>query len=256
MSVETAKSYLETLTDEQRIFLYGIINLNQRNLVLSWDIDQVLAASEIPVLDFCSSDLGVNYVGRKINGYNTVSNWLIEDGIIKKRKDARKYEKDLWENLELIAAAPPNEVLRKFSYAASLRGIQQFVTTSRIPELGHVTDHWVEGHFSWIPKDHINQRVNRDLKGEIYKAIKVAEIYRRNPEVVHFDDSMNSIYKISQIVPEIGLIGFPYSGDDVSSLQAKTRIFLARDLFEQFLYYNPQDIPPVSHNLDSPLLVS
>jgi hypothetical protein len=244
--IEISKNPIDVLTDNQRIFLHGVVNLNLRNLFLDFDLDQVLANSEIPIIEYCSRDLGVNYIGRKLNGYNTISSWIVSDGIMN-NLEAVLYETKLWERPDLVNLAPPNEILRAFSYAASLRGIPQSITTSRAPGLADVTHAWVLNYFPWI--DVVNQRTDKTLKGEEYKAKKVAEAFKINSGTVHFDDSMGAIRKITEIVREIGIIGFPFPRDidNVPGMASDEHVFCLVAILKNCFI-------TVSHNLIDTLL--
>jgi hypothetical protein len=199
-----------------------------------------LAFSEIPIIEFCNKDLGVNYTGRKFDGFNTISTWISADGIMN-FKEASSYETKIWSNPDLIIHAPPNENLRAFSYVAGLRGIPQFITTSRTSDLKDVTHAWVSKCFPWIAVSHVNQRSDKTLKGEIYKAVKIAETFEAYSGTVHFEDSISAVRKITKITRDIGIIGFPYSSDEVLDLTSDNRVFLPREAFENLLYYKPFD---------------
>ncbi|QQG41434.1 MAG: hypothetical protein HYV90_04735 [Candidatus Woesebacteria bacterium] len=239
MQKETVQNYLDTLSYSQRIYLFGIVNLNQRDLVISWDIDQVLSRTEIPVLDYCDKDLGTNYSSRKIIGWNSIANWLVEDDLMNK-KDALEYEWRVWSDPKILLAGEANQKLRNLSIVANVRGVKQYVTTSRIPSLADSTFMWLNHNFPWIPTDHIGINPNSNLDGNEFKARRVAELFKFNPGMVHLDDSMRLARTLLQKAPDIGFLGFPAEGESFEGLLGERRIFFPNiSVFEDLLYYSP-----------------
>ncbi len=245
MSKETTVDFLNTLSDRQKLTLYGFLHLNQKDLLISWDFDQVLIKTEIPVLSFVDRDLGTNYFDRKIKEWNSIAKWLIEDGI-KSEKDAYEYEHEVWTNPKIMKWALPNEKLQSLSYAAYLRGIPQVLTTSRVPKLAETTFAQVDLFFPWL-KNCVNQRTyeKSGINGEDFKASKIAGLFRLNPNTIHLDDSMTLMRKLINICPEIGLIGFPNPEDDFSGLEGEKRIYFPDiSIFNNLVFYF--DLPEVA----------
>lgn len=238
MSSEILKNRYDLLADEQKIFLNGVINLNQNNLVLNFDLDGVLSMTQIPVFNYVDRDLGTNFSSRKMKGFNPVSKWLVEDGLMNP-KDAKHYEDGLWDNPEIIKLAPPNFRLRALSYAANQRGIPQFITTSRPPGLFDITDEWLKYYFNWIwiEPGSINIRSNNDISGMEFKAKSTYEVYKRYPEVVTLDDLMPHLQRIVELCPNIGVIGFPYDEDVLPEFTGSNKVFVSLPVFEERLNY-------------------
>jgi len=189
------------------------------------------------VLGYVDKDLGTNFSGRKIIGWNSVANWLVEDGLMNKN-DAFEYERHVWTDPKILLAGEANQKLRGLSRVANLRGIEQFVTTSRVSTLAESTFMWLNRNFAWIPNDHIGINSNSILDGNEFKARRVAELYKRNPGLVHLDDSMKLARTLLQKVPDIGFLGFPNMNEDLAGLAGERRILFPNiSIFEDLLYY-------------------
>lgn len=248
MSAEIVRNYVESLANGQKNLLFGLINLNLHRLEISWDFDQVLIMSEIPVLDFVDKDLGTHYAGRKIKGWNSIAKWISEDGI-KTRKEADEYEDWVWTEPKIVREAPPNRCLQAFSFVAWQRGIPQSMTTTRPPKLAEVTYKQVEMHFPWLA-GYVNQRspLEAGVPGTDYKAIKVAERSLVSPNLVHLDDSMVCMRKILKLNPDVDIIGFPAPEEEFSDMVGGRHIFFSDiSMFESLLNYSPQ-IPSVAQS--------
>lgn len=226
MSQEFAGNFIETLSVGQKNLINGVINLDIPDLEISWDFDQVLVRSEIPVADFCDMDLKTHYAGRRIRGWNSFSKWLLDDGVFKTKEESDAYEEMIWTDPKILKEAPPNKRLQALSFKASQLGIRQTITTSRIPALAKTTECQVKLHFPWLI-GHVNQREVAVAweSGEDYKVAKVSEMYSKNPNVVHLDDSMSFVRKIIKIAPGIDIIGFPCVEDDTIGFENGRRVF-------------------------------
>ncbi len=237
-SQETARNFIQSLSDEQKIFLYGIINLNQRDLVINWDLDQTLAISEDPVKAAVDAKYGKNYSSRRTDGWDSITKWLVSDGI--DEKIAKEDEKLFWRNNEILMKAEPNEYLRWLSYAAYVRKIPQYITTVRSPGLRQMTYKWVEKHFSWIPPGKINFRVAMNVNGDAFKVGTILDLYSKNPGLIHVDDDLTIIKPLINAAPKLGLIGIKYPSDDVSGLNhSGNRVFVERDILGSLIPYRP-----------------
>lgn len=214
--------------------------MNLYNLELSWDFDQVLMQTEIPVADFCDSDKGTHYRGRKIRGWNSFSQWLLEDGIFRTKEEADDYENKIWTDPKIIKEGLPNRKLQALSYAAFKRGIKQTITTSRISKLAIVTEGQVKLYYPWLSES-VNQRLEDipGVAGEDYKVTKVSELYMANPSLVHMDDSMTFMRKLLGKNPDISVLGFPAPEDYYADLTGGSRIFFPDiSVFADMLYYS------------------
>lgn len=212
--------------------------MNIWNLEISWDFDQVLLRSEIPVLEFVDNKLGTRYAGRKIKGWNSVAGWLVADGIMQPDK-ANDFENYVWTEPSIISKAPVNGALQALSYVAWQRGIPQTITTSRIPKLADTTFEQVEKFFPWL-QGRVNQRIKAvpGVSGEDYKVEKVSDRFKHNSNLVHHDDSMTFMRKLLSAVPGIDVIGFPCEEDYHLDLIGGRRVFFPDiSLFNALVYY-------------------
>lgn len=238
MLQERIQNYLQTLNDKEMGLLFGVINLNIYKLELDFDLDGVLAKTEIAAFDYCDKDLGTNYSGRKIPGFNPISKWLVEDGIMK-LEEAQAYEKSIWDNPKVIMEAPVNKKLRNLSLAAFERHIPQSVTTSRPPELGQTTKSWLKFYFPWIPEENINIRTDKSVSGVDFKATKVKEKTEINPNLVHLEDALYHIRRILELTPSANVVGFLDSIDDGADIRGANCVFLpGLSFFESLIYYS------------------
>lgn len=239
-SQEIVRKSLDTLTMEQRSFLFGFINLNKWNLEISWDLDQVLSISEDSVKAFVDSEKGTNYLSRRIDGWNSIARWLVEDGILNE-KDAVGFENPLWINNDILSKAKPNEYLRRLSYVAALRNIPQSVTTVRSSGLRLSTYKWLDENFKWIRKGEINMNIGMN-SGFEHKIGIILGKYKKNPELIHIDDDLKIIKALAKAAPGLGIIGVICQSDDISGIEfAENRVFLDRDVLNGLIYYGSHE---------------
>ena len=205
-------------------------NLNQKDLEISWDLDQTLSLSEEPVKAQCDKDFGTNYLlSKRVDGWHSISKWLLEDGKLDP-KEAADYESRLWVNGDVLRLAPPNDYLRWLSFTAYRRGIPQSVTTVRVPGLRRATYEWLGEHFWWISPGKINFKIGMGVTGAEFKMETIVQKYKKNPCLVHIDDDLKITRPLLARAPGLGLIGIKYPSDNVEDINyAPNRVFLDRD---------------------------
>lgn len=236
---ESTRKYLDTLTVGQRNFLFGFINLNIYGLQIDWDLDQTLEITEDPMKFAVDVEHNTKFFERRVDGWDSISKWLTEGGILDVDA-AIKYEQTLWTNKDLVMMGPPNKPLRRLSYIANQRGIPQSVTTIRDPSLSEVTYKWLDEYFRWIPKDKINQKMNRRISGHAYKTETILKMYRKNPALIHIDDDFRVVKTLAEVAPDLGVIHIRYPSDDIGSIKyAERRVYLTRDELNSLIYYAP-----------------
>lgn len=241
MTQEFIRDYLETLDFGKQNFLYGFINLEQPGLKIDWDLDQTLSLSEEPVKLMASKDFNGNYSARRVDGWDSISKWLLADKKFEKKEDAKEYERRLWTNGQLLYQAPPNEALRALSYVAWQRGIPQSITTVRVSGLRQVTYKWIDKYFWWIRPGEVNFNISSAIKGHEYKVNSILEQYAENPGLIHVDDDLTIIQPLAEKAPKLGLIGIKYPSDDVDGLNGMpNRVFVERDVLSSMIPYNPR----------------
>lgn len=244
MSTEIAKNLpnpqlLENLSDGQKRFLFGFVNLNIYKMELSWDLDQTLEITEDSVKAFTDVENGTNYFNRRVDGWNSIANWLVEDKIMDK-EEAYAYEHRLWTNNDILMMGPPNIKLRDLSFAANQREIPQSVTTVRVCGLRQTTYRWLDEHYPWIAKGNINFRIGMNPTGFEYKISKILTMYKSNPNLIHIDDDLKIIKVLVEKAPGLGIVGILCPNDDVSDIKyADNRVFLSRDDLNSLIYYSP-----------------
>lgn len=233
-----SKEFDENLTDPQISFLHSVINLNIWKMEISWDLDQTLLISENPVKEFCDKEFGTNYKSRRITGWDSISKWLVEDGIMPDVKTAVAYEGKLWTDPNILSVSKPNPKLQALSYAAYLRGIPQQIVTVRIAELKETTLKSVEVYFPWIEPRNVFMNENPDIKGLVYKIGQLSGKLAQTPNLVHFDDDMKLTMPLIGANPGIGLIGILYPGESVNPKNfGPNQTFIGRDELNGLIYY-------------------
>lgn len=248
MSAELVRNYLNILSNEQKNFLYGFINLNQRNLVIDWDLDQTLALTEDPVKTAVDAKYGTNYSSRRTDGWDSITKWLVADGFDK--AEAENDEIFFWRNNSILMQAKPNEYLRWLSFAAYQRKIPQYITTIRSPGLRQATYKWVDKYFWWIRPGSINFRIGTNISGHEFKIKSILDNHKINPGLVHVDDDLTIIKPLAETEPGLGLVGIKYPSDNVESLNhSSNRVFIERDTLNSMIYYRPfeNDMVAQSH---------
>lgn len=216
-------------------FIYGAINLNQKDLEFSWDLDQTLALTEDPVKAAIDAKFGTKYSLRRTDGWNTISKWLIADGIDQKDADEAELK---WRENEVLVQAKPNEYLRWLSFAAFQRGIPQSITTVRSSGLRQMTYKWVEKYYWWIPAGKLNFKIPMG-HGDEFKIERILERYKKNPGLIHWDDDLTIIRPLAKLAPELGIIGIKYPSDDVDGLNhSPNRVFIERDMLNSLIYHH------------------
>lgn len=246
-SDESVGAFLNTLSHPQKELLFGLVHLNYHNLEISWDLDQVLIRTEVPVFEKVDKDFGTHYKDRKVVSWSSAAEWLVEDGKIQDFEKAKEYEETLWNKPEIIVKGPPNWRLRTLSFVAWQRGIKQTITTSRPPIMESVTDVQVKKYFPWLV-GHVNQRnisqpgIN-GKDGINFKVRHVSELYQQNHSLIHLDDSMATMRKLVELHPNIDVIGFPATREPYEDLVGGRRIFFPKmAFFESLIYYSPFDL--------------
>lgn len=228
----------DKLSDKQKVLLNGFINLNIWNLKISWDLDQTLAITEEPIKLKCDTDFGTNYKERKIDGYGSISKWLLEDRVFTHEKDAKDYENKIWADSAVLIKALPNPSLRNLSYAAYLRKIPQSIVTVRTPALRQTTYKWLVTYFPWISPRNINVNVGGAIPGSEFKINTIKTKFDQNPNLIHIDDDMEIVRKLVNVSPEVKVIGITYPSDKIDDLNvADNRIFLSRNELNSRIYY-------------------
>ncbi len=231
MSKETASKIesLESLTFGQKNLLTKFLNFSGENFEVDWDIDQTLALTEYPVKETIDKHFGTSYFSRKIEGYETLTKWLVADGVTD-LETAQKVERKVWVDPDILYQAKPNEPLRDLSYAMYKAGIPQNVTTVRVSGLRMSTYRWMNYYFPWIPAGKVNFKISSSISGHDFKLNTVEAMYARNPNIIHIDDDLRVMKALSLRTPEIQLIGIRYPEEDVCGVEyADHRAFLYRD---------------------------
>lgn len=243
-------SAYDKLSDKQRVFLNGFINLNIWKSEISWDMDQTLAITEDPIKLKCDFDFGTNYKERKIDGYGNISKWLLEDKIFTREKDAKDYEIKVWANNDVLMQAMPNEGLRNLSYVAYQRGIPQSVVTVRPPVLRQSTHKWLDIYFPWIRAGNVNMNIGGLISRSEFKVSTLQAQYQKNPELIHIDDDMDMVRKILFAVPDANIVGLIYPSDDISDININdNRVFMGREELNSRIYYSSQNISDFSRTM-------
>lgn len=240
----------DKLSDNQKVFLNGFINLNIWNLEISWDLDQTLGITEDPIKVKCDSDFGTNYKERKIDGYGNISKWLLEDKVFTHEKEAKDYETKIWADNDILMQALPNERLRNLSYVAYERGIPQSIVTVRSPVLRQSTHKWLNIYFPWISSGNINMNVGGLVAGAEFKVNTLAVQFQKNPNLIHLDDDMNIVRMLLAPVPNANIIGITYPSDQIDDLRnMDTRVFIGRAELDSRIYYSSQNIVDFSRTM-------
>lgn len=249
MTTENQQNYLEILTLPQRQFLFGFINLNQKDLVIDWDLDQTLEITEDPVkaaVDAKYAKYGTKYSERRIDGWDTITKWLVEDKLMDETS-AREYERSLWVNNEILKQGLPNKHFRWLSYEADKLGIRQKITTIRSPGLRMTTYKWIDKYFWWIKPGDVNFRIGMD-NGFEFKVGSILNEYKKHPGLIHIDDDLTIIKPLASAAPDLGLIGIKYPSDDVTEYNhTANRVFLERDVLNNLIPYKSSEEKTLVH---------
>jgi hypothetical protein len=233
--IETAGNFVNSLNENQKNFLMGFVKLNREDLMIDWDLDQTLEITENPIKDKVLVDFGKDYRNRNVDGWDSIREWLIADGVA--AGVAGPYEESVWVNNDLLMLGEPNKALRALSYLAYLKGIPQSVTTVRAQGLRQTTYRWLDKHFPWIPAGQVNFNLQTGIKGRDYKVNSILKQYDKYPGLVHVDDDLTIMRPLIEAAPRLGLIGIKYPSDEVDSLNhSGNRIFAERQILESVIW--------------------
>jgi hypothetical protein len=206
------KTEIKDLPKIQEILEFSKVN--------GFDLDQVLSASEIPVVN------KFNRVFMKNSGkvydpdiaqwnYN-IKQWLMESF------DSKKYhfdeawagyiEKRFWQDPMLINQAPAKPGAVELSSALLNQKKEQFVVTSRLvsfnqelqPLMHTETHKWMSKWFPWIPKENIF--VDTVKGGSDYKLRMVDELHSKYGMNVFFEDYLSNALNIVRNIDDINVV--------------------------------------------------
>lgn len=228
---ERISNFLDTLTNKQKDFLRKIYNFEI--LKINWDIDQVLAETEVSVKSNYDKLFGTKFLEEKfLDSWNPITEIAKRSGHLHLEK-VQEAEERLWSDPEVLFQALPNIALRRYSLYAHVNGIEQSVTTSRVAAAGLRTSEWVLKHYYWLNKEDINQNQDEQVSGVNYK---LNEVLRVKPDV-HFEDSVKFMRLLNNANPNIGIIGFPYGNDDLNGFNGDNVImFPDRETFLEVFF--------------------
>lgn len=201
MNIERGSAFLDTLSYDQQLFLYNILNFNIDSIC--WDLDQTLLDTEVPVKEAFDEHFGTSYRFRKVDRFRALTAWAVKDGVANE-DIAKEIEDDYWTNHEILIRANPIRSNHLFSKVANELGIEQFIATSRIPTLRFSTMQSVNMHYPWIKIRNVYIRDYLATDGDIFKATSVRDI----GPAVHFEDSVRSAKKILSL-SDTKIILFP-----------------------------------------------
>lgn len=176
----------ENLSAEQIQILHRILNFQVQKI--NWDLDQVLALSEEPVKKMFDLILHTNYFERKLDRWEALSAWAVEDQVVD-YKMALALEEVLWVHPDVLIQSRPIPEIRYYSKLAHDRGIEQTVVTSRPSTLKDNTFQWLDEHYPWIEEENIYIREDQKESGDEFKGKTIAMIGCE----VHFEDSIKSV---------------------------------------------------------------
>lgn len=226
---EKVSSFLETLRSDQQKFLISVTHLDDPTMVLDLDLDNVASDTDPAILTATDKKLGTSYAGRKFLSYYSLQIWLVEDGRMS-ASEASKFDRDIWADPDVLMQANPNPDIQRLSKAASERGIAQYVTTARSVKASEATLEWLGKHYPWIPEANINRRKDDSVPGIESKTQTLLELAEANSNLVHLDDSMNTMVRLNILNPKIGRIGFPYPDDSTNGLSVASNHIVIPDI--------------------------
>lgn len=230
-------------------FLHSFINLNRRDLEISWDLDQTLAITEDPVKNAVDKDFGTKYSERKIQGWNSISRWLLKDGKFSDPGKAEAYEHRLWIDNDILFKALPNDCLRALSYVAWQRGIPQSISTVRVPGLRQSTYKWIDRYFWWINPGDVNFNIGSADKSFSNKVDSILDLYAKNPGLIHVDDDVFVLSALAEKANNLGIIGINHPGQKRPGIDnSANRYFIERDRLGSLIYYKPEIKRLVAHS--------
>src|SRR3990167_8577657 len=181
---ERPRDFLGTLTSGQRKFLKEIVSFEVKKI--NWDLDQVLAASEEPLLKWFDLLHGTNFRFEKIkSGWDPVTEMAAKH-FQTNLAQVSEWENELWTDPDVLFAAEPNYGIRRFSWLASHTGVVQTVATSRNSHFKDSTPEWLAKYYPWIDKGNIYQNKDTNMDGSDFK---LKTILGLQPDV-HVEDSI------------------------------------------------------------------
>ena len=177
----------------QIVLLLEAINKSE---IIGYDMDQIIVRSEIPVVEAFNKKHKTNFSWQN-HGYGSMRNWL-RDQLNYKDEDLINSEAlRFWENSDLLFRAPLIQSTIKFMKLMKILGKEQYIITSRKPNLGNMTLKYLKLNrvTDIVPEKNILINKCVDVDGFKYKALMIKDLGVQ----LMFEDSLNQIEEIVRL---------------------------------------------------------
>jgi hypothetical protein len=151
---------------------------------ITWDFDQIMFASEVPVKKDFYLKTGINCLDWPIDRWLALTERAVAESSMS-YEEAKAIEMKSWMDPDILVQSKPIRAIQLYSKIAFLKGVKQSVVTARAPSLHEATTYGIQKYFNWIPEKDVHIRKDESVNGKIFKGMTVGIV---DPEV-HFEDS-------------------------------------------------------------------
>ncbi len=197
--------FAETLSNTQasllrKLFEFKVVRVNL-------DFDQIMCASETPVVEEFFRQTGLDYRGSPIDRWLALSHRAAREGSMS-FEEAAVIEKPIWENPSVLMKAMPILEIQRYSERAHENGVIQTIVSTRIPGLREQTLDWIKIHYPWIPLDSVYIRGGLKTPKNVFKGIIIDALGAE----VHLEDAVDSAQAVLSY-SDASVILFPRSSE-------------------------------------------
>lgn len=195
MQIENPYFFKDQFFEASQIILLS--DAISKSEIIGYDIDQIIARSEIPVVTAFNKKHKTNFQWQE-HGYGSMWKWLKKDmNFSDDDKVINKEALSFWENSDLLFQAPIIQSTFEFMKLIKILGKKQYIITSRKPNLEKMTRRYLMLNkiTNIIPKENIFVNKSVDVKGGVFKALMIKDL---GIELM-FEDSLSQIEEIVRI---------------------------------------------------------
>jgi len=164
--------------------------------IIGYDIDQIIARSEIPVVEAFNRKHNTNFCWQD-HGYGAMWNWLKQINYSDEDEIINKEALSFWESPDLLNQAPLIESTYMFMKQMKTLGKKQYIITSRKPNLEKMTRRYLmfKGITNIVSEENIFINKSVDVKGGVFKALMIKDLKIE----LMFEDSLSQIEEILRL---------------------------------------------------------
>jgi hypothetical protein len=214
---------------------------------ITFDVDGVLAASHIAVVNELNKRFNLNRKPEEINNWHSITDWVLELGF--GDNEARAVETDLWFGPETISRSEPVSGDPFLLYLLKEEKADIRIITGRPSRLNGTTRDFVANYFPFIDLDRVIPNPYENIKeASDFKPRRIGEI----EPFAHVEDSVAQIKAILKYTRNTKIVVVPNGWNSEADNMESDRIIIARggekrpDLWPVYSILHT-----LSHNVDN-----